>query len=100
MDVIILAGEATFSPSTAAKIEAAVAGGKILVVTYPCNQVFDKSLPASNGGTTTGGQYLEVSDPNSVVMKAVFAQLPTRFDLQGTAPDKEQAVANTGSLPC
>jgi hypothetical protein len=98
VDVIILGGEATFSPSTAAKIEAAVAGGKILVVTYPCNQVFDTSLPASNGGTTQGGQYLEVSDPNSVVMKAVFAQLPTKFDLQGTAPDKEQAVANTGSI--
>jgi len=98
VDVIILGGEATFSPSTAAKIEAAVAGGKILVVTYPCNQVFDMSLPASNGGTTTGGQYLEVSDPDSVVMKAVFAQLPTKFDLQGTAPDKEQAVAKTGSI--
>jgi hypothetical protein len=98
VDVIILGGEATFSPATAAKIEAAVAGGKILVVTYPCNQMFDKSLPASNGGTTAGGQYLEVSDPNSAVTKAVFAQLPTRFDLQGTAPDKEQAIANAGTI--
>jgi hypothetical protein len=67
-------------------------------VTYPCNQLFDKSLPASNGGTTAGGQYLEVSDPNSAVTKAVFAQLPTRFDLQGTAPDKEQAIANAGTI--
>jgi hypothetical protein len=98
VDVIILGGEATFSPSTAAKIEAAVAGGKILVVTYPCNRMFDKSLPASNGGTTGGGKYLEVSNPSSVVSKVVFAQLPTRFDLQGTAPDKEQAVANAGTI--
>ncbi len=98
VDVIILGGEAPFSPATAAKIEAAVAGGKILVVTYPCNQLFDKSLPASNGGTTAGGQYLEVSDPNSAVTKAVFAQLPVRFDLQGTAPDKEQAIANAGTI--
>lgn len=98
VDVIILGGEASFSTSTAAKIEAAVAGGKILIVTYPCNQVFDKSLPASNGGTTAGGQYLEVSDPTSVVSKAVFAQLPTTFDLQGTAPDKEQVIANAGTI--
>lgn len=98
VDVIILGGEATFSPATAAKIEAAVAGGKILVVTYPCNQLFDKSLPASNGGTTAGGKYLEVSDPNSAVTKAVFAQLPTTFDLQGPAPDKEQAIADAGTI--
>jgi hypothetical protein len=75
-----------------------VAGGKILVVTYPCNQMFSASLPASNGGTTAGGQYLEVSDPTSVVSKAVFAQLPSRFDLMGPAPDKEQAIANAGTI--
>ncbi len=98
VDVIVLGGEATFSPSTAAKIEAAVAGGKILVVTYPCNQMFSASLPASNGGTTAGGRYLEVSDPASVVSQAVFAQLPARFDLQGTAPDREQAIANAGTI--
>jgi hypothetical protein len=98
VDVIILGGEATFSPSTAAKIEAAVAGGKILIVTYPCNRMFGASLPASNGGTTAGGQFLEVSNPTSVVSQAVFAQLPTKFNLQGTAPDKEQAVANAGTI--
>jgi len=98
VDVIILGGEPTFSPATAAKIEAAVAGGKILVVTYPCNHMFVQSLPATDGGTTTGGQYLEVSDPDSAVTKAVFAQLPTRFDLQGPAPEKEQAVANVGTI--
>ena len=98
VDVIILGGDGTFSPSTAAKIEAAVAGGKILVVTYPCNRMLGASLPASNGGTTPGGQYLEVSDPTSVVSKTVFAQLPSRFDLQGSAPDKEQAVANAGTI--
>jgi hypothetical protein len=98
VDVIILGGESTFSPATAAKIEAAVAGGKILVVTYPCNRMFDASLPAANGGTTTGGRYLEVSDPDSAVTKAVFAQLPTTFNLQGTAPDREQAIANAGTI--
>ena len=45
VDVIILGGEATFSPATAAKIEAAVAGGKILVVTYPCNQTVRQEPP-------------------------------------------------------
>lgn len=98
VDVMILGGEATFSQSTAAKIEAAVASGKMLVVTYPCNEKFDKSLPAANGGTTVGGLFLEVSDPNSAVSKAVFAQLPARFDLQGTAPDKEQAIPWEGTI--
>jgi hypothetical protein len=98
VDVIILGGEDSFSPATAAKIEAAVAGGKILVVTYPCNHKFLQSLPAMDGGTTTGGQYLEVSDPDSAVTKAVFAQLPTKFNLLGTAPEKEQAVATVGTI--
>jgi hypothetical protein len=98
VDVIILGGEATFSPSTAAKIEAAVAGGKVLVVTYPCNRLFGQSLPASNGGATAGGQYLEVSNPNSAVSKVIFATLPTKYDLMGTAPEKEQAVANPGTM--
>ena len=98
VDVIILGGDATFSPATAAKIEAAVAGGKILVVTYPCNQLFEASLPATNGGTTEGGQYLEVSDPNSAVTKAVFSGLPTKFELRGAEPEKEQAVANAGTI--
>jgi hypothetical protein len=98
VDVIILGGDASFSPSTAAKIEAAVAGGKILVVTYPSNHLFGQSLPASNGGTTAGGQYLEVSDPTSVLSKAVFAQLPSTFNLQGAAPDKEQVIANAGTV--
>jgi hypothetical protein len=98
VDVIVLGGDATFSPASAAKIEAAVAGGKILVVTYPCNRLFDTSLPAANGGTTEGGRYLEVSDPNSAVTKAVFSGLPTRFELKGAAPEKEQAVANAGTI--
>ena len=98
VDVIILGGDGTFSPSTAAKIEAAVAGGKILIVTYPCNEMFGASLPATNGGASAGGKYLEVSDPSSAAAKAIFAQLPARFDLRGPAPDKEQAVANAGTM--
>jgi len=98
VDVIILGGDGTFSPSTAAKIEAAVAGGKILVVTYPCNEMFGASLPATNGGASAGGKYLEISDPSSAAAKAIFAQLPARFDLRGPPPDKEQAVANAGTM--
>src|SRR5512138_2576029 len=44
IDVIVLGGDAGFSPATAAKIEAAGAGGKVLVVAYPCNQRFSASL--------------------------------------------------------
>lgn len=99
VDVIILGGDGSFSPSTAAKIEAAVASGKILVLAYPCNEMFSASLPATNGGTSSGGKYLEIADPSSVVAKAIFAQLPSQFDLQGgTAPDREQVVAKTGAV--
>jgi hypothetical protein len=98
VDVMILAGEDTFTPSTAAKIEGAVAEGKILVVTYPCNRRFDASLPASNGGTAPGGQFLEVSDPAAVTSKEIFAGLPNQFSLQGSSPDKEQVIARNGSF--
>jgi hypothetical protein len=98
VDVVILGGEDTFSPATAAKLEAAVAEGKILVVTYPCNRKFDTSLPATNGGTSLGGQTLIVADPNTAESKVIFAGLPARFDLQNPAPDKEQAAARSGTV--
>jgi hypothetical protein len=98
VDVILLGGEDTFAPSTATKIDAAVAEGKILVVTYPCNRLFNASLPASNGGTVPGGTSLEVSDPAAAASKEIFMGLPTQFSLQGAAPDKEQAVARNGSV--
>ncbi|MFA4825081.1 MAG: PEGA domain-containing protein [Methanoregula sp.] len=97
-DVIILGGEDTFSLSTAAKIEAAVAEGKILVVTYPCNRLFNASLPAYNNGTVPGGQFLEVSDPTAAASKEIFAGLPTRFSLQGAAPENGQVVTRNGSV--
>ena len=96
VDVIILSGGDSFSPSTAAKIEAAVAEGKILIITYPCNSLFDASLPASNGGSAPGGQFLEVADPTAASTE-IFAGLPGHFSLQGKVPDKEQAVARNGS---
>jgi len=97
-DVIILGGEDTFSLSTAAKIEAAVAEGKILVVTYPCNRLFNASLPAYNNGTVPGGQFLEVSDPTAAASKEIFSGMPTRFSLQGAAPENGQVVARNGSV--
>jgi hypothetical protein len=97
VDVIILGGDATFSEATAAKIDAAVASGKILVVTYPCNRIFNDNLPASNGGSAPGGQYLEVANTASAASKEIFRNLSSRYPLQGTAPDKEQAVAKSGA---
>jgi len=97
VDVIILGGDPSFSAATAAKIEAAVAGGKILVVTYPCNQRFAASLPASNGGSAPGSQYIEVTDPTTAISKEIFNNLSSRFSVQGAVPDKEQAVAKTGA---
>jgi PEGA domain len=96
VDVIILGGNASFSEATAAKIEAAVAGGKILVITYPCNRLFNASLPALNGGSTPGGQYLEVANPTTAASQEIFRNLSARYTVQGTAPDKEQVVAKSG----
>jgi hypothetical protein len=98
VDVIILGGDDSFSASTAAKLEAAVAEGKILIVTFPCNRRFDLSLPATNGGTSLGGQTIEVADPNSAESRVIFKGLPTRFTLNGPAPDKEQASARSGAV--
>lgn len=97
VDVIVIGGDDSFSPSTAGKIEAAVAGGRILVVSYPGNRRFDAGLPATNGGSAPAGQYLDVSDPASSVSRELFLNLPARFVVQGTPPEKEQAVARSGA---
>lgn len=98
VDVIILGGEDTFSLQTAARIETAVAGGKILIVTYPCNKKLSASLPAANGGTTSGGQFLELADPTRVITKEIFTNLPSKYPLEGNAQDHEQVVANKGAV--
>ncbi len=98
VDVIVLGGDDSFSISTAAKIETAVAAGKILVIAYPCNHKFISSLPATNGGTTQGGQFLEQTDPTKVVSKEIFAGLPSKYTLKGVPQDREQAVAKRGSI--
>jgi hypothetical protein len=96
-DVMVMGGDDSFSPATAAKIEAAVAEGKILIVAYPSNRKFDAALPAANGGTAPAGQYLELADPKAAAVKDTFRGLPSRFTVQGTPPDKEQAVARNGA---
>jgi hypothetical protein len=98
VDVIVLAGDGSFRQSTASKIETAVAAGKILVITYPCNQKFDASLPGTNGGTTQGGKYLEQVDPEKVMSREIFADLPSRYPLNGAPPDREQVVAKKESI--
>jgi hypothetical protein len=98
VDVIILGGDDAFSLSTAAKIDTAVAGGKILVITFPCNQQFNASLPAANGGTTTGGQSLELADPTKVITKEIFTGLPSQYPLTGKSQDQEQVVAKKGAV--
>jgi PEGA domain len=99
VDVIVLGGDDSFSLSTAARIETAVAAGKILVITYPCNHKFDESLPAKNGGTALGGQFLEQADPTKVIIKEIFNGLPSQYPLTGSPQDGEQAVAKRGAIP-
>ncbi len=98
INVIVLGGDDSFSSSTAAKIESAVASGKILVITYPGNHKFDASLPATDGGITPGGQALEQVDPTRIVSKAIFNGLPSEFLLNGTPPDGERAVARRSAV--
>lgn len=97
-DVIILGGDDAFSPGTAATIEAAVAEGKILVLAYPCNHLFNASLPAFNNRTAAGGSFLEVSDPAAASSQEIFVGIPAHFSLLGTAPDAEQVIARDGSV--
>ena len=99
VDVIVLGGDDSFNLKTAAKIETAVAAGKILVIAYPCNHKFDESLPATNGGTTPGGQFLEQADPTKVIIKEIFNGLPSQYPLKGTPQDAEQAVAKRSAIP-
>lgn len=98
VDVIVLGGEDSFRQSTAVKIETAVAAGKILVLAYPSNKKFDASLPASNGGSTPGGQLLEQVDPANVLSKKIFTGLPSRYPLNGSPPKSERAIAKKGSV--
>ena len=98
VDVIVLGGDDSFSLATAAKIETAVAAGKILVIAFPGNHKFITGLPATNGGTTQDGQFLEQTDPTKVVSKEIFTGLPTKYPLTGAPQDREQAVAKKGSV--
>ena len=98
IDVMILGGDDSFSQSTAAKIETAVAEGKLLILAYPSNKKFGASLPAVNGGTTGGGLFLELADPTKVTTKEIFNSLPSRYPLTGSAPDREQVVVNKGAV--
>ncbi|NMB79096.1 MAG: PEGA domain-containing protein [Methanomicrobiales archaeon] len=98
VDVMIISGEDTFSPSTAAKLETAVAEGKILIITYPSNRAFDASLPGSNGGSSTGEQSMVISNPAGAESKEIFAGMQAPFTLTGPAPDKEQVVPKSGAV--
>lgn len=98
VDVMVIGGNATFSQATVMKIESAVAAGKILVVTYPGNRLFAASLPATNGGTAPGGQFLEIANPDDAGSQEIFRNLPNRYAVKGTAPEREQAFAKSGAV--
>jgi len=98
VDIIILGGEDSFTPSTAAKLEEAVARGAILVVALPSNHPLDASLPASNGGTSKAGNGLEPANPTSAESKEVLSGFSTPFALVGTAPERENTVLKSGAV--
>ena len=75
-----------------------ISEGKILVVTYPGNRLFNASLPAYNTGTVAGGQFLELPNPNDTGLKEIFTGLQTQFPLQGVTPEGEQVIVRNSSV--
>ena len=82
VDVIVLGGDDSFSLSTAAKIETAVAAGKILVITYPVQSEIRCEPAWQPMGNYPGGQFLEQADPTKVMSKEIFTGLPSQYPLK------------------
>ena len=98
VDVIFIGGDDSFSTETASQIEAAVASGKILVVTNKPYRKFNASLPAENAGPVAVGAYLNVVDPPSLLSKTVFAGLRTQFPNTNPLSERISVVAKQGSV--
>lgn len=98
VEVIFMGGDDSFSADTASKIEAAVAAGKIMVVTNKPYRKFDASLPAENTGSAPVGQFLNVTDPDSLLSRNIFAGLRTQFSNTNPLSERVNTVAKAGSV--
>jgi hypothetical protein len=98
VDIIFIGGDDSFGAETALQIEAAVATGKILVVTNKPYRKFNASLPAENAGPAPAGAYLIVRDPDSPVSQNIFAGLRTQFPNTNPLSERVSVVAKPGSV--
>jgi len=98
VDVIFMGGDDTFTPNTAAKLEQAVKSGKIFVVSYKNYQDFDASLPATANGTVKDAKYLQVTDPDTTLSKAIFSGLRENFPNTDPFSSRPNTAAKPGSI--
>jgi hypothetical protein len=98
VDVIFMGGDDTFTPNTASQLEQAVKSGKIFVVSYKNYQDFDASLPATANGTVKDGKYLQVTDPDTTLSKAIFSGLRENFPNTDPFSSRPRTAAKPGSI--
>jgi hypothetical protein len=98
VDVIFMGGDDTFTPNTALQLEQAVKSGKIFVVSYKNYQDFDASLPATVNGTVKDGKYLQVTDPDTTLSKAIFSGLRENFPNTDPFSSRPHTAAKPGSV--
>jgi hypothetical protein len=98
VDIIFMGGDDSFSTDTASQIEAAVAAGKILVVTNKPYRKLNTSLPAENAGPAPVGQFLNVTDPSSLLSRNIFAGLRTQFSNTNPLSERVNTIAKDGAV--
>ncbi|MCX6682641.1 MAG: PEGA domain-containing protein [Methanoregula sp.] len=97
VDVIFIGADDSFDAATAAAIEGAVGGGKVLVISYPASGKFAKTKPAEGNTLAPGGPYIEVIAPASVPASAIFAGLSTNYSLTSPVAARLNGTAKTGA---
>jgi hypothetical protein len=98
VNVIFMGGDDSFSADTASQIEAGVAAGKILIVTNKQYRKFNASLPAENAGPVPDGQFLNITDPDSVLSGYLFAGLRTQYSNTNPLSERLNTIAKAGSV--
>jgi hypothetical protein len=97
VDVIFIGADDSFDAATAAAIEGAVGGGKVLVISYPASGKFAKTKPAEGNTLAPGGPYIEVIAPASVPASTIFAGLSTNYSLTSPVAARLNGTAKTGA---
>ena len=98
IDLIFIDGGESFSLTTAAGIEDAIASGKILVVANKHYQNFTASLPVDITGTAPASAYLTVTNPNTTFSQDIFSGLRTQYPNTTPVNNRTQFVTNPDAV--